>query len=263
MLWAITVVASLVSLSTYLGFHIFIDTPKSKAKPDRFEVLLETPAESLRIAVETGQGKGQGPIARETQPSGEVQLPKAPTSDALIRSALFSRKGEDEKEKAVDQENEHDRVEAQLANIERELSQLPGGIESAPARAVLLHTASTLNLDDREADQVHEMAMNELLQGSDSQFADQTSSSSFAFFLPILAHEVALKTALDADEALAVTMDGLSVHQDPAVRYSMMKQFVSRYPDRELQLREQLYFRQLQSDASVYNLSVTTVSNSR
>jgi hypothetical protein len=243
-LWTIFVCGSLLALIGYFGHTLFSDPSVSKKSKDPFEALLETAPESLRNPSETGQGTQHEPepVKREDP----IEAKKDVSSDAVIHSALFQPN--DLNVEMREPHVTHEQIEAQLGNIQRELSQLPGGPESAPARTVLLHSASTLDLDDKEADQVHELAMNELLQGTDDEAAAASPSSSFAYFLPVLAHEVALKTALDSTEALSITIDGLTVHHDPGIRYSLMRQFVSRYPQLESQLREELYLRNIPTD---------------
>lgn len=243
--WMTLICGSLLVLVGYLASLIFMEPPQSKPARDPFEALMDAPPETLHFAAETGrgelkEGQSKGVLS---QPLAAQQIPKDDSADSIIHSALF-RGTESVEANAQDPEKSHAQTEEQLGNIQKELAQLPGGPESAPARTVLLHTASTLNLDEREADQVHELAMNELLQGQ-----APSNSSSFSYFLPVLAHEVALKTALDSSEALSITIDGLVVQQDPGIRYSLVRQFVSRYPSLEYQLREQLYMRNIQTES--------------
>jgi hypothetical protein len=256
MLWTTAVVASLVGIILAVGFQLF--RPRSPALPakGKFEALLETPAEDFPPTSETGKGAlalRESPTSPAVEPKHDQKLADS-SSDEAIRNAFFPHQTEDRND-ARQVENQvnsgdRDRVQTQLDNIEKEFAKLPGGPESAPARTVLLQTVSTLDLDAEGSDAVHELAMTELLQGVNIEELNSAQSTSFNYFLPVLAHEVALKTSIDSSEALAITLDGMQVQHDPGVRYSLVRNFISRYPDLEPQLREELYRRDIRPSES-------------
>lgn len=248
------VVGSFLFLIGYLLNGLLRTQPPAKALEDPLEALLQQPPESLPNPEKTGHGlqlakKEPVPVA----PTQEL-APEVNPTDAAIRAAFFpkaepvkeSNPSADPEKLASDEKKVLEQNEQQLENIERELSQLPGGPESAPARAILLHSASTLDLDEKGSDEVHELAMDELLQAGENQRVQAADEgSSFAYFLPVVAHEIALKTALDSSEAMNITIDGMLVHQDPGIRYSLVRNFISRYPELEPQLREELFVRNI------------------
>lgn len=123
------------------------------------------------------------------------------------------------------------RPRATIETIQRELQALPADSENAATRTMLLHAAASLSMEtDETIDQVHDLAINEFFESNSSPSSDRSSLQSFTGFLPVIAHEIVLRTAYDQDEALELTVEGIDYHQDPAVRLSLIKQFRHYFP---------------------------------
>ncbi|MDB5037264.1 MAG: hypothetical protein JWQ35_792 [Bacteriovoracaceae bacterium] len=235
-LWAMLVITSMASLISYLGFQLFsTPTISPPSAQDPYEALFDPSFSPTTVVVVEEKREV---AAKEIKQPENLREPIRNESPPVVEYS----------DPSVEAQKVQQKDTVQLGKIQQELAELPAGPESAPARTLLLHSASDLNLDERGADEVHEIAMNELLQGKTDEVADGAQSSSFAYFLPVLAHEVALKTAQNPSDAFNLTLDGVMVHADPGVRYSLVRQFVTKFPDLEPQLREELYNRHIRTD---------------
>ncbi len=137
-----------------------------------------------------------------------------------------------------------------LESIQMELGQLPQSSDYAAARSLLLNQAALLSLDNEDvADHVHELALRELFESSVGLRVDETQQSlqSFSTFLPVIAHEVVLKTALDSQEALDITLEGLDIHADPLVRAAFVNHFIKYFPADRRNLMSELQLRRVSS----------------
>ncbi len=255
-LWEGLVVCSLVGLICYLGLLLFRNPSDGPMIQDPYEALLKMPTSSFEqtnhdgVKKEIGEEKIETPvIVVNSNPSESLSKSSSESDSNFLGQQLDAKSKE-----RMNNQNPHE----VLGSIEEELSQLPGGADSAPARASLLHTVSKLDVDQDDAETVHELALNELFQKLDPQDIASSQSTSFAYFLPVLAHEIALKTAYDGVEAMQITIDGLSVQDDPGIRHSLIKNFVLKYPEYEPHLKEELYLRNISdeiADAAVPSLS--------
>ena len=137
--------------------------------------------------------------------------------------------------------SKQERSNRSLDSIQLELNNMPPGQESAAARSFLLNSAAQLNLDDEDtAERVHELAMRELFEAPENNDAAAEGLESFSSFLPVVAHEVALKTAFDAQEALQITLMGLDAYQDPLIRSAFVQHFTHYFPQEQRQLYQVL-----------------------
>lgn len=240
-LWDAIVAISALGLLSLLIWVLFFSETKTESPVDPYAALFqiqgpERPAEGL------------SPVVVQVS---EVDEKRGVTSGSKNSNEDVAVKEETNLETTELREVKLAETQKSLSEIEEELKKLPPGAQSAPDRAKLLQSASQLSSDDASFDQVHDLALQELLQEVDPEEAAQSPSSSFVYFLPVLAHEVALKTSYDEYEAIQITLDGFLVHRDSGVRHSLFRNFVERYPASEGQLREALYIRNWPVDESL------------
>ncbi len=221
-------------------------------------LFLWKPATKAAISSETAEKVSDEPqSAKDRRP--EVEAEASSVDSQSSQSQTGERVIAREKKNRLADRVEVLRSERQnVDKIQAELDALPISAEYAAARTVLLNAASTLPLDDDDiADQVHDMALQELFDFTPG--GDQENSSglqSFSYFLPVLAHELLLRTSMDYSEAIVVTVEGVAFHRDPAIRQSLIRQFVKYYPAEETLLKDQLSERDLLNASSSANAAL-------
>jgi hypothetical protein len=91
------------------------------------------------------------------------------------------------------------------------------------------------------SDTVKQVALDELMQNSvpprpnptevtNEEDMNQAMSTTYDMLIPTIAHKTILKNTTDSNEALQVTLDGISAQKDYGIRNTIAQQFLDNYP---------------------------------